>query len=222
MKTHTFSILNECSLLRHAVFKLQPNLTEQSIARHLQCDSLQMAKQVHGSEIIAIDTPVDFLECDAMSTSVPKLGLILKHADCQAAIIYDPIRKALSLVHSGWRGSVQNIYSNAIRHMRERYHSSPTDLLVAISPSLGPESAEFIHYREELPEAFWDYQTKPNYFDFWQISRDQLEREGVLSHHIEIAQIDTMQDLEYHSYRREKVIKRNYTAAVIQTKTKLY
>ena len=77
---------------------------------------------------------------------------------------------------------------------------------MGISPSLGPQSAEFTHYRHELPESFWAFQINPNYFNFWEISRWQLETEGILPHHIQIAEIDTRSTPEdYFSYRREKI-----------------
>ena len=41
-------------------------------------------------------------------------GLVIQHADCQAAIFFDPVRKAIANVHCGWRGSVCNIYAKTV------------------------------------------------------------------------------------------------------------
>lgn len=173
--------------------------------------------QCHGNQIFQATAPFKHEpECDALTTTVPGIGLMARHADCQAAILYDPIHHAVATVHSGWRGSAQNIYSKTIQFMQMNYQTNPNDLLVGISPSLGPLDAEFIHYRTELPESFWDFQVVPNYFDFWAISRDQLERCGVLPHHIEIAGISTFAyPDEYFSYRRRKMTGRNGTIAVL-------
>jgi len=51
-----------------------------------------------------------------------------------------------------------------------------TGISAAISPSLGPCCAEFINHRQELPASFLAFQTRANYFDFWQISRTQLHQ----------------------------------------------
>lgn len=164
--------------------------------------------QTHGIGICQVkhDTPPDCEHYDAMMTDIPQLGLMIKHADCQGAIFYDPIHHAISNVHSGWRGSVQNIYAHTIAAMGRAYGTKPEDLLVCISPSLGPEAAEFIHYRTELPQTFWDYQVKPNYFDFWAISEMQLRACGILQHHIEIARICTYCNAsDFFSYRRRPV-----------------
>ena len=45
----------------------------------------------------------------------------------------------------------------------------------AVSPSLGPCCAEFRHFREEFPPEFRQYQVRPDYFDLWRLSLDQLQ-----------------------------------------------
>lgn len=149
-------------------------------------------------------------------TDVKGLGLLITHADCQAAIFYDPVHRALANVHSGWRSSVQNIYLETIHKMRERYGSRPEDLRVGISPSLGPEAAEFRDFKTLFPEPFWSFQTKAEYFNFWEISRWQLISAGVLPHHIEIAGICTYSTpKDWFSYRREPCSGRHGTIAAL-------
>lgn len=153
---------------------------------------------------------------DALISQTRGLGLMIFHADCQAALFYDPILHVLALAHSGWRGSVGNIYHETVEAMRSRYGSRPENLLVGISPSLGPLAAEFQNYRTELPEAFWLYQVKPAYFDFWEISRQQLIASGILAHHIEIAGLCTWSNPEdFFSYRRAKTSGRHATIAAL-------
>lgn len=174
---------------------------EEKICRTLEIPTLHRARLYHGDEIHL--APTDQL-CDGISTSEPNLGLLITHADCQAAIFYDPVQHAIANVHCGWRGNVQNIYAKTVAFMHRQFGSSPKNILVGISPSLGPEDAEFTNYREELPQHFHDKQPKPNYFDLWAISKMQLTEAGVLPHHIEIAEISTFSSLDCFSYRREK------------------
>lgn len=175
-------------------------------------------RQVHGDAVVLVEdrfTPLG--ECDALITRQHELALMAKHADCQAAIFYDPIHRALATVHSGWRGNVKNIYHATISRMRLEFGSKPEELLVGISPSLGPEHAEFKHYKEEFPEEFWDYQVRPNYFDLWAIARYQLEKCGILPHHIEIAGICTYANpQDCFSYRRDKVKSGHVTFAMLR------
>lgn len=179
-------------------------------------EHLVSATQVHGNQLeeISLDSINLNRTCDGLTTNIPDIGLMVLHADCQAAIFYDPINHALANVHSGWRGSVQNIYQESILKMNNLYGTDPRNLHVAISPSLGPEKAEFINYKVELPKAFWDFQEKPYHFNFWEISRMQLQKCGVLPHHIEIAEICTYSNpKDYFSYRRKKISGRHGTLA---------
>lgn len=186
----------------------------QKIADILETSVLFSSKQCHGKEIIDVTSSncseVPF--CDAVATTCPDITLMIKHADCQSAIIYDPVRHAAANVHSGWRGSVQNIYAESVGFMRNHYGSQPEDLHVGISPSLGPHDAQFINYRKELPEPFWEYQIKPDYFDFWEISKMQLMQCGVQSNHIQISGISTLSNpQDFFSFRYNKNTGRHAT-----------
>ncbi len=116
--------------------------------------SFVTATQVHGSKILKLPANPPLVG-DALTTDTKNLSIAVKHADCQAAIIYDPIRHAAACVHSGWRGSIQNIYGKTIARMQKDYGSKPADLIMCIGPSLGPDHAEFIHFKKEIPEEFW-------------------------------------------------------------------
>ena len=179
------------------------------IKNSLAADVLVSAKQVHGDKVYIIDRqpPEDFeVEgFDALITDLPGLGLMVQHADCQAVLVYDPKQRAIGIIHSGWRGSVANIIGTTITAMIDTYGVKPIDLLVAIGPSLGPCCAEFINFQKELPSSFIQYQVKPNYFDFWAISRHQIQQTGVLKEHIFSAGICTACNPLFFSYRRDKI-----------------
>jgi len=173
-------------------------------------------QQVHG-DVIAEAPAEGPIECDGMVTAKPGLGLMINHADCQAALMYDPIRKVVANVHAGWRGQVQNIYAKAVYKLKEM-GCRPENLLVGISPSLGPCCAEFQNYERELPRAFWDFQARPLHFDLWEIGRQQLLAAGILPAHLQVACICTKcNEADFFSYRREKMTGRNGTAIVLHT-----
>jgi polyphenol oxidase len=173
--------------------------------------------QVHGNAVAWVKkTSEPIGECDALIAQEINLALMIKHADCQAAIIYDPVHRSFANVHAGWRGNVKNIYRAAVQKMREAFGSKPQDLLVGVSPSLGPDHSEFINYRTEFPEEFWGYQVRPEYFDLWAIARHQLEECGILPHHIEIASICTYSNGEdFFSYRRDKITGNHATLVML-------
>lgn len=185
---------------------------QRRICTILGISELIHGKLVHGKHLEIVENEVPAECCDGLITQTKGVGLLTSHADCQAAIFYDPIHKAIANVHAGWRGNVQNIYREAVLKMEHAIGTKPEDLLVCISPSLGPDASEFKNYREELPSSFLPYQFKPYHFNLWEIARDQLEDAGVLPHHIEIACLCTFQQSQdFFSYRRDKVTGRNAT-----------
>jgi polyphenol oxidase len=142
--------------------------------------------QVHGDHIVVLDhRPKGVLKADALITRAPKLSLMIKMADCQAALLFDPISKIIGAVHSGWRGSVQNILGKTIKQMKAM-GSDPADILMGISPSLGLCCAEFENPESEFPAWCQPY-FSGKYVDFWQISMDQCIDEGMPEHNIELA-----------------------------------
>ncbi len=195
------------------------NANQEAVRAILKVPSLISAHQVHGKTIerIAEQLPEEPLSCDGLITSHPGIALMVKHADCQAALFYDPVHLAIGAVHAGWRGNVLNIYRETVEQMKRQFKTHPKDLRVCISPSLGPEHAEFQNYKQEFPESFWQFEGKQDYFDLWKVARMQLEECGVLPEHIEIAEICTYRNAEdLYSYRRDKVTGRNGTLIALR------
>lgn len=184
------------------------------IKQKLGIASLHSCTQVHGNQVRVVeqnacDEEVDGF--DALISNLPGTGLLIQQADCQAALLHDPIQEAIGAVHCGWRGSVLKILQHTVAAMEKTFNSCPADLRAVISPSLGPCCAEFINYREELPVQFHQYQIKENHFDFWRISRDQLRDCGLCDVNIETMSICTACSAAYFSYRRAKKSGNNVT-----------
>ncbi|UCG13269.1 MAG: laccase domain-containing protein [Deltaproteobacteria bacterium] len=171
------------------------------------------ARQSHSSKIVSLDkypsvnpTPHYPLQgVDGFITRLSGLLMMIKVADCQAIFLYDPNRRVAAIVHSGWRGSVQNIIGNAVHQMVAHFDCKPQDVISAIGPSLGPCCAEFRHWHRELPTSFSRFRLSENHFDFWAISRKQLQDAGVLRENIEVAELCTRCHPQiFYSYRGER------------------
>lgn len=171
------------------------------------------ARQVHGVEVGTWRADRDQgapngtvqLNGDALITRQPNSALVIQVADCQPVIIIDPVRQVVANVHSGWRGSIQNIIGQTITAMKDQFGSRAADLMAGIGPSLGPCCAEFINYRKEIPESCWDYRGPGDRFNFWQLSVDQLCLSGLQAKHIHVAGICTQCNPHlFFSYRAEQ------------------
>ena len=175
------------------------------VKQALKIQYLASAVQVHGDQVAVVEDireDHEYQNVDALITQQSGVGLLIQQADCQAVLLYDPKQEAIAAIHSGWRGSVANIIGKTIQAMGENYGTAPEDLRAVISPSLGPCCAEFSNYKKELTASFQQWRDSENHFDFWEISRWQLQEAGLLSDHIEAIGICTMCNQDFFSYRR--------------------
>lgn len=158
-------------------------------------------------ETFGLDKPVQ--DCDGFITNIKNLPLMVKFADCQGVLFFDPVKKVIAAVHSGWRGNVQNIIGKAARKMLEEFGCNAADILVGISQSLGPCHAEFSDPEKELPGWMMQYVgknagIKERHVDLWKCSFDQLMEAGILAKNIEILRRCTVcENDKFYSYRVE-------------------
>ena len=200
--------------------------TNLSIIREVTAaPSLKLMNQVHGKNIVILKQS-NFEQCrvpvtaDAMITNLAGVALLVKQADCQAVILYDPVNKVVSNVHCGWRGNVDGLLAGVVASMKEAFGCDPSRLRAAIGPSLGPCCAEFITYKHIFPESFNPFMIRNNYFDLWAISRSQLLESGLQEAHIESAGWCTRcrTDL-FYSYRGEGRTGRFATVVMLRPST---
>ena len=192
---------------------------QRRVRRTLELEGLISATQVHGVKEAVITgghvaSPGEIPEVDILITAQPGVGLVIKQADCQAVMFYDPEHRVVAHAHCGWRGQIGGILGETVALLTLNFGSRAEALQAAIGPGLGPCCAEFRNYQQEFPQKFWKYQVRPNYFDLWQLSLDQLKEAGLKSENIEVAKLCTRcREEEFFSYRRDRVTGRQ--AAVI-------
>ena len=108
----------------------------------LSPDCVATPHQVHGNRVAAItsaDARRVIPSTDGLVTNTPGLALMLRFADCQPILLYDPVHHALGLVHAGWRGVAQGIARRGVEAMREAFGTESQDLVAGLGPAIGPE-----------------------------------------------------------------------------------
>lgn len=179
-------------------------------------ESLFDVWQVHGTGVAVAQAPrpaqQEQEKADAIVTDVPGVTLMMRFADCVPVLVYDPVRRAVALVHAGWKGTVQKVVSVALRAMRASFGSHPEDLLAAIGPSIGPD-----HYEvgpdvvAQVVEAFgadaaFLLKALPNgkaLLDLWSANELLLHQAGVKQ--VEVTGLCTACDTrDWYSHRAEK------------------
>jgi len=161
------------------------------------------ALQIHSDIILKVDRSFNERpDGDALITDKKGLPIGIKVADCQGILFFDPKRNAVAAVHSGWRGSAQNIIGKTVQRMKEEFGSDPSDLVAGISPSLGPCCFEFGDPEKLLPKAMQVY-VKNGKLDFWSLSLKQLQGAGVRGIEIK-AECTKCHPEKFYSYRNKE------------------
>ncbi len=88
--------------------------------------------QVHSDNIQIVSKAGIVNNCDALITYEKNLFLTIQTADCFPVFLFDPINEIIALVHSGWRGTAQNIVGKTIDKMK----CNTNNLLAAIGPGI--------------------------------------------------------------------------------------
>ncbi len=207
-----FNSLNLCRNVGDTSENVEKN--RQIIFRQMGRKTMIYLQQTHSDRIRTITKKMEpfggknniQLKGDAIITNLYGKNLVILTADCQAVLLFDPVRKIIANVHSGWRGSVLNIVGKTIRKMVTVFKTEPADILAGIGPSLGPCCAEFIHFEKEIPKYLWKYKNSGNRFDFWKLTHDQLVLEGVLPENMAFSKLCTRCHTDlFFSYRAETI-----------------
>lgn len=173
----------------------------------------------HTNIVQAIDTVKTIEELtnvDGIITNKKQIALLTTSADCISMLLYDPVKKVVSSVHSGWRGTLQGIIINAINKMQNVYKSNSQDIICCICPSIRQCCFEV---EQNVKDLFYEkYKNLPNineiikigenkqkyYIDTVKINTQLLINAGLNKQNIIDSNICTMcNSNKYHSYRAE-------------------
>lgn len=164
-------------------------------------------KQVHEDKINFVDSYGSCGESDALITEKKNLGLAISSADCPAIFIYDPMKKVIAAVHSGWKGTEKKILAKTIKRLSDEFSCSTSDLICYIGPSISQKNYEV---GEEVAKKFDQQfiQTKQNkyYLDIAGANFNMLLNEGVNKINIQVSKLCSYEYSSLlHSYRRDGI-----------------
>ncbi len=182
------------------------------IAACLDCrpEDMVCSDQTHTSRILPVTEadrgkgvviPKDYRDVDGLITKERGIVLCTFFADCVPLFFVDPVRKAIGLSHSGWKGTVGKIGKKTVEEMHRHFGSEPADIHAAIGPSIcqdcyevGEEVIE--KFREAFQEELWKdlfYAARPGKYqlNLWEANRRILLEAKVPENQIEVTDICT-------------------------------
>lgn len=95
---------------------------------------------------------------DGIVTNEEGLMLCSMESDCTPVYLLDPVKRAIGMVHSGWKGTAACIAPRAVGLMGSEYGSRPENIMVAFGPCICRDCYEvgddlIPAFRENFTEA---------------------------------------------------------------------
>ena len=121
------------------------NFSRMAAALGTSPDDMVLSDQTHTANVrlitceekgMGIVRSQAFSDVDGMITNEPGLMLVTSHADCVPLYFVDPVRHAIGLSHSGWKGTALQIGRVTVEKMAESFGSRPEDILAVIGPCI--------------------------------------------------------------------------------------
>ncbi len=167
-------------------------------------ENMVFTHQTHTTKVAvagAKDRGRRFLETDGLVCNTPGICLVTFYADCVPLYFLDPVRKAVGLSHSGWRGTVNKMGKKTVEKMAEAFGSRPSDIIAAVGPSICQDCYEVSEdvireFRGNFPEKLWErlFYKKENgryQLDLWQANREVLLEAGISEKNVAVTNVCT-------------------------------
>jgi YfiH family protein len=124
-------------------------------AAGLRDTPLNTAYQVHGRNVLVVESPLDQEnrpEADGLVSKTPGVNLGILTADCGPLLFADPEAKVVGACHAGWKGAVGGIMEATVDAM-EALGARRHNIVAALGPCIGRDSYEV---GTEFPTPFID------------------------------------------------------------------
>jgi polyphenol oxidase len=197
---------------------------------HLR-ERLTTAEQVHGHlvrEVVGAEIgmgayahpggPARIPDTDGLLTAEPDVPLLMLFADCvPVVLVATGPRRAIAVVHSGWRGAYERIAGKAATALAAKAGCGTSELLGYVGPHIRPCHYEVDAERlSHFANRFGTLCAAQGRLDLGAVVSQSLIEVGVRRDNVVVSEICTAEQTEsYFSYRAELVTGRHGALAVI-------
>ena len=120
----------------------------QLLCDSIDCNYINLVKtnQEHTDCVKIVDEKVNkdepdfnlrkYYNTDGLITNQKDRILSTTNADCILLLFFDPIKKVVANIHSGWKGTLQRIAIKTVQKMVKEFGCNPKDIICCICPSI--------------------------------------------------------------------------------------
>ena len=179
-------------------------------------ESLITLNQTHSNQVVYFENESSIknrLPGDAIVTKIKNVGIGVLTADCAPILLYDPNKKTIGCIHSGWKGALNGVIKNTITKFKE-LDSNIDNLIAVIGPCITKENygvkvnfyEKFVNQNQKYEEFFNKISDSKYIFDLRSFINHQIFDLNIKN--IENIEMDTFTAQEtFYSYRRSCVNK---------------
>jgi len=186
---------------------------EYFLSRHnIDIDQCVVMDVEHSDRIASVDSSycdavtrgtTSPIAADALTTDEEGVCLFLLTADCLPVAVFDPVQKAIALVHLGWQSTDQDLAAKTIDHLTKTYGSRLDGLLIDIGPAIHARSYVKQKTAQLQKPAWTPYLTNGDqgyHVDLIRYNYDALRSCGVPVDRITVSDRDTARDEHFFSH----------------------
>lgn len=216
---------------------VRENFRRMAAAMGVACEDMVFSQQTHTTNVrvvteadrgIGYERKLEYTDVDGLVTNIPGICLVTFYADCVPLFFVDPVKKAIGLSHSGWRGTVGKIGKVTVEKMQKEYGCNPADIIAAVGPSICQDCYEvsedvIYRFKENFDENNWQqlFYKKENgkyQLNLWKANELIFAESGILPEHIAVTNVCTHCNSDVLFSHRRTGNKRGNLAAFLALK----
>jgi YfiH family protein len=164
-------------------------------------------RQVHGTAVVNLDTPVCGAQADAAVTRRRNRVCAIRVADCMPVLLADDEGRVIGAAHAGWRGLCAGVIESTVSEM----NVATKHIVAWLGPAIGPKvyevgdevRAAFVARDRSAEAAFSPARAGHWLLDLYAVARQRLRGCGI--ERVSGGSYCTYSEAErFHSYRRDR------------------
>lgn len=175
----------------------------ESLKKKLGVSKLVFMDQVHGNEVVIIQSGDENPTCDALLCNHKDIGLAVMAADCIPIVLYDLDKSVIGVAHAGRVGTALHVGQKTVEKMVEVFGSKVENIHITMGPCIQVCCYEVGKEATEGLEKCLHVKKDRYFLDLPSFNKEDFLHLGIKAEHIEVSPICTCCDKAYFSYRRE-------------------